>query len=270
MNFDFAAVLVSLVAVTGFIWLVDSVLFAKKRHENHVLNLKKTVSEGAELEIDEPWIVGFSKSLFPVFLIVLVLRSFVMEPFRIPSNSMMPTLLTGDYIVVNKFTYGLRLPVLNYKAIELNAPQRGDVIVFRYPENPKVNYIKRVVGVPGDKLAYINKKVYVNGELAKQQDIGLYEGFGSGAGMTGAFHKIETLGSIEHDILIVDDAPNRIIREFEVPEGNYFVLGDNRDRSGDSRFWGYVPDENLVGRAFMIWMSWDSGIGWQRIGQSIQ
>ncbi|MBT5230369.1 MAG: signal peptidase I [Methylococcales bacterium] len=266
---DFALILVPLVAVTGAIWLIDTLFFAKQRQAKHLMSLKNSINQGQEPIIDEPWFVGFSKSLFPVFLIVLVLRSFVMEPFRIPSNSMMPTLLTGDFIVVNKFAYGIRLPVVNLKLLDIGDPQRGDVIVFRYPKNPSQNFIKRVVGLPGDHIAYLNKKVFVNNELAPQVDSGKYVGVGKGAGMTGALLKEETLGNVTHNILVRSESPDRSF-EFDVPEGHYFVLGDNRDRSHDSRYWGAVPDQNLVGRAFMIWMNWDEGISWERIGQSIK
>jgi len=271
---DFALVLVCLVAATGSVWLIDILFFAKKRQETHVINLKKKLDEGEAPDFDEPWLVGFSKSLFPVFVIVLILRSFIIEPFRIPSNSMMPTLLTGDYIVVNKFAYGFRLPVLNTKILDLGSPQRGDVIVFRYPENPAQNFIKRVVGIPGDKVTYYNKILRINDKIVPQEDIGLYDGYGSGSMMTGAMQRKETLGTVEHNILMLDQGfDNRFIyQEVVVQAGQYFVLGDNRDRSKDSRYWGIVPDENLVGRAFMIWMNWDpkDGLSWNRIGQSIQ
>jgi signal peptidase I len=197
-------------------------------------------------------------------------RSFLAEPFRIPSSSMMPNLQDGDFILVNKFTYGLRLPVLDTKIVEFGLPERGDVVVFRYPVNPKENYIKRVIGLPGDEVVYSNKTVYINGELQPQERVGRFIGVGAAREMDGADHLRETLGEREHDILM---RPNQLGRQGEgrwvVPEGHYFVMGDNRDNSLDSRAWGFVPERNLVGRAFLIWMSWDSGIEFSRIGKSI-
>ncbi len=218
-----------------------------------------------------PKVVEYARSFFPIFLIVLVLRSFVAEPFRIPSGSMMPTLLIGDFILVNKFGYGIRLPVIDTKIVELGAPKRGDVVVFRSPENPATPFIKRVVGLPGDQIAYYNKTLYVNGEAADQVDLGSYSASGSSASMTGASLRTEDLNGHVHKILIQPRSPT-VEGKMVVPEGHYFVLGDNRDNSRDSRFWGTVPDELLIGRAFLIWMSWDwgHGIAWSRIGDSIQ
>jgi signal peptidase I len=181
----------------------------------------------------------------------------------------MPTLLVGDFILVNKFAYGIRLPVINTKIIDLGAPKRGDIIVFRYPEDPSVDYIKRVVGVPGDHITYHNKVLTINGQVVPEQYIGTYEGDGGGAGMTGASLRKEGLDHVQHDILIMPERESREV-DFVVPAGQYFVMGDNRDNSRDSRYWGTVPDKNLVGKAFMIWMNWDgdatSSISWNRIG----
>ncbi|HHH38809.1 MAG TPA: signal peptidase I, partial [Sedimenticola sp.] len=221
------------------------------------------------------------RSFFPIILIVLLLRSFLVEPFRIPSGSMMPTLLVGDFILVNKFAYGIRLPVLNRKVIELGEPARGDVVVFRYPRNPSVDYIKRVVGLPGDTIGYRDKILYVNGEPQKQTPVGIYTGVGSGARETGVLDRIEHLGEVDHHILINPRAPDfgfgcQVLMQgpVRVPEGHYFAMGDNRDNSNDSRCWGFVPEQNLVGKAFGIWMSWDSNrsgfpVEWERIGRGI-
>jgi signal peptidase I len=217
-----------------------------------------------------------------VILIVLLLRSFLVEPFKIPSGSMMPTLLIGDFILVNKFTYGLRLPVINTKVVELGEPQRGDVVVFRFPPDPRIDYIKRVVGVPGDRIAYRNKTLYVNGRPMPQTPLGMYSGVGSGSSETGALLANENLEGVEHDIMIRPGVPDfpfqcRVLANgpIEVPQGYYFAIGDNRDNSRDSRCWGLVPDANLVGKAFAIWMSWDGGrdgfpVAWERLGNSIQ
>jgi signal peptidase I len=218
-----------------------------------------------------------------VILIVLLLRSFVVEPFRIPSNSMMPTLLTGDFILVNKFAYGLRLPVVNLKFIPLGEPQRGDVVVFKYPIDGKTDYIKRVIGVPGDEVFYRDKTIYLNGQPQGQMAIGRYTGVASGAVMTGAREAVENLSGVEHHTLVRQGMPDLPpgCRELaagpiKVPPGHYFVMGDNRDNSNDSRCWGFVPEDNLVGKAFAIWMHWDGEreafppVAWGRLGQLIR
>jgi len=254
MDYDFSFFLVLASLVTGIIW------------GSYLLFLKLSKIDPTTRE--EPLLVEYAHSFFPIVFIVLILRSFIAEPFRIPSGSMMPTLLVGDFILVNKFTYGVRLPVLNTKVVELNSPERGDIVVFRFPKNPTVDYIKRVVGIPGDKISYYNKIVYVNGKQAKQASLGSYQGVGQGVNMTGAEHFIENLAGVEHSILVKHGLPS-VEGVFVVPDGQYFVMGDNRDNSNDSRYWGTVPEENLVGRAFFIWMSWDwehKGVGFDRIG----
>jgi signal peptidase I len=258
MDFNFPAIMVSAVFVTGIIWLIDAFWLAPKRSKDK--------------SSKEPVLVEYARSLFPVILAVLVLRSFLVEPFRITSGSMIPTLLVGDFILVNKFSYGVRLPVLNTKILDVGEPARGDVIVFRYPKNPSIDYIKRVIGLPGDKVSYYNKQLFINGEPAKQQSQNTFIGTGSGVAMSGAKNRLEHLLGVDHNILI-DESRGTMEGEFNVPEGHYFVMGDNRDNSNDSRYWGFVPEENLVGKAFMIWMNWDSkasGIAWDRLGNSIK
>ncbi|NOX92272.1 MAG: signal peptidase I [Gammaproteobacteria bacterium] len=263
MDFNFPAIMVSAVFITGIIWLLDAFVLAPKRRiaadaiSAQDVPSSEALSEAKEKLLKEPILVEYARSLFPVILAVLVLRSFLVEPFRIPSNSMMPTLLTGDFILVNKFSYGVRLPVLNSKIIDVGEPKRGDVMVFRYPKDPSVDYIKRVIGLPGDKIAYYNKQLFVNGEPAKQKAKGTYIGIGSGVSMSGAKVRLEHLSGVDHDILI-DESRGTMEGEFIIPDGQYFVMGDNRDNSNDSRYWGFVPEENLVGKAFMIWMNWDS------------
>ena len=279
MDFDFPAIMVTATFVTGIIWALDAWLWAPRRRASAAALGQGTAAEnnGAldearENLLKEPVMVEYARSLFPVILAVLVLRSFVVEPFRIPSGSMMPTLLVGDFILVNKFSYGFRLPVLNTKVIEVGEPERGDVVVFRYPENPSVDYIKRVIGLPGDRIGYFNKQLFINGEPAKQSGWDTYIGEGAGSSMTGAKRRTEWLGDVKHDILI-DTSRGTVEGEFIVPEGQYFMMGDNRDNSNDSRYWGYVPEENLVGKAFLIWMSWDGqagGINFGRIGSDIE
>ncbi len=279
MNFDFPTFLVAASALTGGIWLIDALFFASRRKRRAAAEAEG----GAETKIKEPLLVEYSRSFFPVIFAVLILRSFMVEPFRIPSGSMMPTLLVGDFILVNKFSYGIRLPVLNKKIIEMDDPQRGDVVVFRYPKQPWVDYIKRVVAVPGDSVSYQNKIVYINGEPLQQTPVGRYTGVGSGVQMTGAIRSKEKVNGFEHDILVHPLAPNlamgcNVLRNgpITIPEGHYFAMGDNRDNSNDSRCWGLVPDENLVGKAFGIWMNWDSNldsfppIAWERLGNGIE
>ena len=251
---SFPAIMVALVIVTGIIWLIDALLWAPQRVK----------------EQKEPVVVEYARSFFPIILLVLVIRSFIAEPFRIPSASMLPTLHIGDFILVNKFAYGIRLPVLNTKVLELADPERGDVLVFRFPKNPKVDYIKRVVGLPGDKVGYFGKTVYINGKAVEQEvkakDVNLL-----GLVPASAELRFEQLGKNGHDLLV--DPDRRLVEgEMVVPEGHYFVMGDNRDNSNDSRFWGTVPEDHLVGKAFFIWMSWDwnaGGIVWNRLGNSI-
>tara|TARA_B110000879_G_scaffold193831_1_gene261075 strand:- start:562 stop:1326 length:765 start_codon:yes stop_codon:yes gene_type:complete len=217
------------------------------------------------------WTIEQGASFFSVFLIVFFVRSFVVEPFRIPSSSLEPTLLVGDFLLVNKFSYGLRLPVLEKKIINISAPLRGDVVVFRWPPNDKFDYIKRVIGMPGDKIDYHNKVLTINGIEAKQSVIEM-TGFTDGQGIVQAVERRqEALGDVTHDIFI---NPAKEVFDFNVtvPKGQYFVMGDNRDHSSDSRYWGFVPDENLRGHAFFKWMSWNSMLNtvrWSRLGTYI-
>lgn len=272
MSFDFELLLVLATAISGIIWLVDILFFAKHRVP---VTVESEEGEAGEKQTNEPYLVEFARFLFPVVLIVLVLRSFVAEPFKIPSGSMLPTLEVGDFILVNKFAYGLRLPVGHQRVLDLGSPERGDVIVFRYPENPHIDYIKRVIGLPGDEVAYYNKALYINGEpMPLTQREGYYKNYPQ------ALRFGEQLGEVQHDILINTVAPARDF-VINVPEHSYFVMGDNRDNSRDSRVWGFVPEENLVGEAFMIWMNWNCTFSamtrwacqmpsWSRIGTIIE
>ncbi|MDH3980283.1 MAG: signal peptidase I [Gammaproteobacteria bacterium] len=274
MNFDFPTILVGATLFTGLVWALDAMLLAPARRRKAAgLVGSGTASDSVQVAatLKESTLVEYCKSFFPVILAVLLLRSFLVEPFRIPSGSMMPTLLVGDFILVNKFSYGIRLPVVNTKIIEVGKPQRGDVVVFRYPKDPSVDYIKRVVGLPGDRIGYYNKVVYINGEPAGQVPGGVYIGKGSGVSMSGASRRREQLSDVQHDILVMPRTPG-LEGEYVAGEDEYFVMGDNRDNSNDSRFWGSVPGSHLVGKAFSIWMNWDSangGVGLDRIGTKI-
>lgn len=272
MTFDFQAAMALALLATGLIWAADAMVLKPRREREAAALLDR---EGEKIDEEklqrirrQPMLVEYARSFFPIILIVLLLRSFLVEPFRIPSGSMMPTLLAGDFILVNKFTYGARLPVLGTEIFEVGEPRRGDIAVFRYPNDPSIDYIKRIVGLPGDRIRYANKTLYINGRKAEQEYLGVYTGVGPGLSMSGASLRKERLDEMEHEILI--QTRRRIAEgDFVVPEGHYFVMGDNRDNSNDSRFWGPVPEENLVGEAFMIWMSWDSarsGVNWDRIG----
>ena len=210
-------------------------------------------------------------SFFPILLIVLLIRGFIVEPFRIPSGSMLPTLEIGDFIMVNKFTYGLKVPVLHNTLVEMDTPQRGDVVVFRYPQDATKDYIKRVIGIPGDKVVYKDKQLRINGVPITQVEDG-NEPYTSIYG-TDLFEKTEYLGDAQHNILVADIAMGALENEWQIPEARYFVMGDNRDNSNDSRVWGFVPEQNLVGRAFLIWMNWNHNEGevkFSRIGNSIR
>jgi signal peptidase I len=272
VKIDLALILTALAALTGFIWLVDRLLFARKR--------RLMQAEGEE--IAEPMLVDYARSLFPIIFLVLMLRSFIAEPFRIPSSSMMPTLLVGDFILVNKFTYGLRLPVLNTKFIELNEPKRGDVVVFRYPGmGPEdvqkgADYIKRVVGLPGDRITFRDQVLYLNDEPVAKRPVGVYVGSGRGREMTGATLLDVDLSGRHHQSLEAGSFGDpRTEGSWEVPAGHYFVMGDNRDFSADSRVWGFVPEQNLVGKAFLVWLNCEGwfcsgAFDYTRIGDTIR
>ncbi len=224
-----------------------------------------------EKYLSRPKIVQWSAEFFPVLLLVFALRGFVIEPFRIPSNSMMPTLLTGDFILVSKFDYGINIPILNKKIIEFSKPERGDVVVFRYPNYEKnskyqgADFIKRVIGIPGDKIIYHADNLYVNSVKINNQNIGTYQGVESGSAMTGFKHKRELLDDNPHNILLDSNRYSKSVK-LTVPKGHYFVMGDNRSRSSDSRFWGFVPESYVIGKAFGIWMHWDESLKLDRIG----
>jgi signal peptidase I len=267
MIFDFSFILTVATLITGVIWGLDAWLWKPER-------LQRAAAAGTPPEnVREPIVVEYARSFFPVILIVLVIRSFLFEPFRIPSDSMMPTLLDGDFIFVNKFAYGLRLPVLNSKFVDIGEPKRGDVIVFRLPSDPSVNYIKRLVGLPGDHISVRNQRVFINDQPMTVTLDGIYGGPRNTGAQADAQQGVEDLGGVKHRVLFI---PERDSRDFDqvVPADHYFFMGDNRDNSRDSRFpeVGFVPEKNLVGKAVRIWLNWDLPDApiWNRIGDAIK
>ncbi|MDW5375740.1 signal peptidase I [Halomonas sp. HP20-15] len=256
---DFSLLLVVAVAVTGLVWLLDATWWRRRRLAQLASAESAsgaTLDDGTRRKLArEPWPVDYARSFFPVLLVVLLLRSFLIEPFQIPSGSMRPTLEIGDFILVNKFTYGLRLPVANTEVVDLGEPQRGDVMVFRFPQDPSVNFIKRVVGLPGDRIRYEGKQLYVNGEPVPKELIDE-----NPERAPGEVEFREWLGEHEHSLYNNPRDPGPQMREVTVPPGHYFMMGDNRDHSNDSRYWGFVPEANIVGKAFAVWMHWDGGL----------
>jgi signal peptidase I len=296
---NFALLLLILTVVTFAYWLAERLVFAPRRAaaaatldrqdadrrerltRQGITKIDDTLEPAREALLMQPWWLDWTAGLFPVILVVFLLRSFLFEPFKIPSGSMIPTLLVGDLILVNKYHYGVRLPVLNKKIIANHDPQRGDVMVFRYPKDTSTDYIKRVVGIPGDEVSFRNQQLYINGQPQKLEQIpppGFYD-----EDQRLYFPEFkEKLGDVEHRILLnpgsqpfygPDDKITFPFREncrysaegvtCKVPPGHYFMMGDNRDNSQDSRFWGFVPDENIVGRAFLVWMNFGN---FKRIG----
>jgi signal peptidase I len=292
---NFALLLFLATVVTGLYWLAERLYFLPQRRRaaerlqaqstqrradlaaRGITQVDGEIGEARQRLLMQPWWLDWTAGLFPVILAVFVLRSFLFEPFKIPSGSMIPTLLVGDLILVNKFTYGVRLPVINTKLTEGTAPQRGDVMVFRYPPKPSLDYIKRVVGVPGDEVAYLDKKLTINGKPVPKTPV---TDFFDEDAMLYYKQYQETFGDRSHRILNDDSRPAFIpgAENFphrqncrysvegvvcKVPEGHYFMMGDNRDNSLDSRYWGFVPDKNIVGKAFFIWMNFGN---FKRIG----
>jgi signal peptidase I len=286
---NFALLLFMATLVSGLYWLAERFYFLPRRQraaqafeqaqDQRQAELQRLGVRADEVDVGQakakllmqPWWLDWTAGLFPVIAIVFILRSFLFEPFKIPSGSMIPTLIINDLILVNKFHYGVRLPVINTKIIDNNSPQRGDVMVFRYPPKPSLDYIKRVVGVPGDEVAYLNKQLSVNGKPLPQQ--ALPDFFDADAlRYAKQFEEQTADGSRKYRIIVEADRPafvpgaeNFKFREncrysaegvvCKVPPGHYFMLGDNRDNSLDSRFWGFVPEENIVGKAFFVWMN---------------
>ncbi len=284
---NFSVLLFLAAVVTGIYWLAEKLFFlpqrrkaaaeleasaARRREELTRQGISRVDDNTAEARgrlLMQPWWLDWTAGLFPVIVVVFLLRSFLFEPFKIPSGSMIPTLLINDLILVNKFTYGVRLPVVNMKVIDLNSPKRGDVMVFRYPPKPSLDYIKRVIGLPGDEVAYLNKRLTINGNPVDKQAL---PDFFDENTMSYAKQYSETLEGHTHRLLNYEDRAPFVNSQYDfpfknqcrysiegvvckVPDGHYFMMGDNRDNSEDSRFWGFVPEKNIVGKAFFVWMN---------------
>lgn len=257
MNINFELALFYAALTTGLIALIDILFFAKKR----------------AIDTKPFFIIEYARSFFPVLLIVFLLRSFLFEPFRIPSGSLEPTLLVNEFILVNKYDYGVRLPVAHKRIFGESKPERGDIIVFRWPPNPSLDFIKRVIGVSGDHISYTDKELYVNGERIPQDYLQTVLVNDEEGDEWRATEKTENLFGLKHKIYIDLAKFSGNYTDIIVPEGMYFVMGDNRDNSADSRFWGFVPDENIIGKAVLVWMSWDSTktkVRWNRLGHIIR
>lgn len=301
---NFALIMFVLLVITGLVTLAERFFFRPRREASAAAavasldaqlglqpgevgseeKLKQSREQVRESHLKQPAWIEYPVSFFPVILIVFLLRSFLVEPFKIPSGSMLPTLLVGDFILVNKYTYGIRIPIINQKVMDLNLPQRGDVMVFRFPEDTSLDYIKRVVGVPGDTIEYRDKQLIVNGVPAKLAPEGDYSYVEGGLNFISTSRHLETVEGKSHSVLTQKDMPSvhlAGVKQFpfrdncvyndsgfscKIPQGHYFMMGDNRDSSSDSRYWGFVPDRNIVGKAFMIWWNFDE---LKRIGSSI-
>jgi signal peptidase I len=257
---DFAFYLTAAVVITGVISLIDVLFWARKRRR-----------EGRK----QPVLIEYARSFFPVLLLVWLIRSFLIQPYRVPSSSLAPTVFPGDFIAVKQYEYGLRLPVLNTKLVNISEPKHGQIFLFRYPPNPQLTFIKRVIGVPGDHIQYKNKVLYINGVEAKQKLLETTHYIDEN-GLYFTVNRLEEdLDGVKHQIFVMPVGGETQDVDVVVPPGHYFAMGDNRDDSGDSRQWGFVPEENLIGQAVWIFMSWDSNgqgidkIRWQRIGQGV-
>jgi len=260
---NFLTLLSFAVIITGFFWFFE-------RYYQRPKYKKKTGKKDIKLT-PLPGPIEFMRSLFPVLLAVLIIRSFIIQPWRVPTGSLEPTIQPGDFILVNQFSYGLRLPVTNTKIFNIGEPKVGDIAVFRFPPNPNIDYIKRVIGVPGDHVQYIDKVLYINGKRMPQKLISQTLDNEPGGGIPSLL-KQEDLNGVKHDILIHKFGGKAVNFDLTVPKGYYFMMGDNRDNSGDSRFWGFVPEKNLIGKAFMVFMSWNNAndsIRWSRIGNRL-
>lgn len=263
MTFDFPLILLSVIVFSGVVVLVDFIFCLFKREK--FLEKKK-----------RPIIIEYARAFFPVLLLVFCIRSFLFQPYRVPTGSLEPTVMPGDFILVNQFDYGLRFPVWDKKLFSVDEPKRGQIALLSYPVDHTFTFVKRVVGLPGDHISYINKVLYINGKKQPQQYIGTVTRLNDFGQLTTYQKYQEDLNGVKHDIFVRPDMPAENFYNLVVPKNEYFVMGDNRDESDDSRYWGFVPEKNLVGRAMIIWMSWDPHaahwydyIRWHRIGNKL-
>ncbi|OGO94493.1 MAG: signal peptidase I [Coxiella sp. RIFCSPHIGHO2_12_FULL_44_14] len=264
MYFDFLNILALATIFAGVVWVVDDLWCAGKRRSG---------ATGFSEQKKYPIVIEYSRSLFPVLLIVLLIRAFLIQPYRVPTGSLEPTIMPGDMILVNQYDYGLRLPIWNKELIHVREPKTGEIALFRWPVSPGVTFVKRVIGVPGDHISYINKMLYVNGKPATQARLNdAMEMSDNGSASKVQVYE-EVLAGVKHRIYIRPDRPAEDFKNLVVPVGTYFMMGDNRDDSDDSRSWGFVPSDDFIGRGILIFMSWDSNahrVRWDRIGQSLQ
>ena len=263
MNIDFPLILLSALVFTGAVSLVDCI---------YVWRMKRSTSGQYKRE-HIPVLIDYCRSLFSVFLIVILLRSFVAQPYRVPTGSLEPTILPGDFLVVTQYNYGLKVPVWQKTLIPVGMPKHGQIALFYYPVTDKYTFVKRVIGVPGDHISYINKVLYINGKEMKQTYLGMADEIEPGSSSIKMKKYQEDLEGVKHDIYVSPQAPASDFKDLVVPKGHYFMMGDNRDRSDDSRYWGFVPGNTFIGRARWLWLSWNSDakhfwkkIRWQRFG----
>ncbi|MBA2654318.1 MAG: signal peptidase I [Gammaproteobacteria bacterium] len=257
MNIDFPFILTMLVVITGLIALADTLFFAKRRTNEAAM----------------PKIIEFSKSFFPALLLVWIIRSFIIQPYRVPTGSLEPTVLPGDFIAVKQFSYGLRVPVINQKIFGVGEPKRGDIALFHWPVDTSKLFVKRVIGLPGDHIVYKNKTLTINGQEMSQEYLGKGKDIEQDGLTSEVDHKIENLAGIKHNIFVKPEVSDPVDVDIVVPDNHYFMMGDNRDDSDDSRSWGFVPETFLIGKAFGIWMSWDAQdhhVRWNRIGKAVK
>lgn len=258
MTLDFAFFLTLAVIVTGIVSLVDKLFFDKRRRAKDIHK--------------PPLIIEYMRAFFPLLLIVWVVRSFIVQPYRVPTGSLEPTVMPGDFIAVEQFAYGLRLPVLNKKIVAVNEPQRGDIALFRWPSDPRIIFVKRVIGLPGDHVVYKDKVLYINGKKMGQKFLKKTYDHGQFGYKRFVYIKEENLGGVKHKIYVQPTGGETKDYNLTVPPRHYFMMGDNRDNSDDSRQWGFVPEKYLIGKAFGIWMSWDTvrhNVRWSRIGKGV-
>lgn len=252
-NVGILLILVLLTALSFVVWMIDKLYFEKAR---------------LAVQAKEPLVVDYAHSLFPVFLIVLLIRAFIGQPFHVPTGSLEPTIMPGDLLIVTQYSYGLRLPVLNTKILDLGEPKAGDIVVFRSPAEAGMDLIKRTIGVPGDHVVYKNRVLTINGKVMTQTFVadGVDEEPIDQGGNIPSKIMLENLQGVKHQILLHNQGGELTNFDFTVPKGYYFMMGDNRDNSGDSRVWGFMPEENIIGKARFIFLSWNHGIRWSRIG----